>query len=334
MEEPARPRTLRALGLWFADRSGTAVVGALTIAGLAALGILLFGGSDGPEEPSAPSTQWLHERAAIARHGWRIAQQREADLRGVGEPSTILTLSPPAKSCFESGATRSQQIRIYDLDEGSLHRALTFEPKTVGCPPMEFEVLKVAPLIEYDSAPVVLGRFVGGLETFGEEVSVPIVIAWNDRLQRYSLRPLLVSPPRLLNVTYSDGESFVGPDRSFYQHAKETFERPVDLGSGLRGYAVSAMAVGRSEAVLDGPVLAGAYRLNAGLKSEDEWNLDGEVYYQRALWALETTPEGTLYAGECSLAGPPVSEGLDYEDDMAIELVNHADDLINSCAEY
>ena len=85
---------------------------------IAAFVFFLFtppGSSDGDDTPAAPSlsTQWLHIHSAIARQGWKIVEKRTADLRGNGEPSTILVLNPPAKSCLNRTPAHSQQVRIY-----------------------------------------------------------------------------------------------------------------------------------------------------------------------------------------------------------------------------
>lgn len=333
---PNNPSSLRAVGLWFADKAGTAAIGLLVVAGLTGLGFLLFGGSDRHDDPPpALSTQWLHERAAIARKGWRIAQTRQVDLRGIGEPSTIFVLSPPAKSCTDPTSTRSQQIRIYDVNEGQLDRALAFEPKKLGgCPPMNFEFVRVAPLREYSDAPLILGRFVGGIKGFFDEISIPIVIAWDDRSQQYTLRPLLIQSPRLVEFIYGNGEPLSGTDRLWYRQAKQVFEHPVDLGSGIGGYAVSAFAFGRSYWVTASPIIAGVYRLSAGNAGKGNRMIGSPVVYQQALWALETTPEGALYAGECSLTGGRMTQGLASESSLATRLVKRADTLISGCAEY
>lgn len=326
---PDNPSTLRAVGLWLADKAGTAAVGLLVVAALTGLGLLLFGGSGGEDDPPPPlSTQWLHERAAIARKGWRIAERREVDLRGIGEPSTVLVLSPPAKSCTDPNPTGSQQIRIYDVDDGRLERAMTFQPKLDGCPPMQFEFVRVAPLREYDDAPLILGRFDGGIDSFSDEISVPVVIAWDDREQQYALRPLLVQPPHLVDLTHSGGKPLRGFDRDWYRQAREVFGHPVDLGSSFAGYAVADFTFGRSS-FLAGPVIAGIYRLTAGNAAEGRRMISSPIVEQPVIWALETTPEDVLYAEECSLERVAAStQGLE---DSVTRLVKRADDLISAC---
>jgi hypothetical protein len=332
---PENPTRRRALALWLADKTGAAAITVIVAALLTALGILVFGGSDDDGgRPAALSSQWLRERAEIAGKGWRIAQTRKVDLRGIGEPSTVLVLAPPAQSCIDSTTTRSQEIRVYDVRDGRLNRALTFEPKVEGCPPMEFELVRVAPLREYDEAPLILGRFDGGLEGFPDEISFPVVISWNARFQQYTLAPLLVRPPRLAEFIYGNGQPLRGADRLWYQEATKTFEHPLDLGHGLRGYALSGFAFGRSHQAAAGPIVAGVFRLSAGNAGSGSRIIESPVVYQRAIWSLGTTPGGELYAGECSLYGQPVFEGLDLEDALARRLLERADDLISGCADY
>jgi hypothetical protein len=336
--DPDKPTTRRRiLALSVVDKTVAAVITFLVGAGLTALGFHLFGNSESePGPPPALSSQWLRERAEIARKGWRIAQTRKVDLRGVGEPSTILVLEPPAKSCIESSATRSQQIRIYDTREGWLKQALTFEPKLEGCPPMNFKFVHVGQLREYDNTPLILGKFSGGIETFPGEISVPVVISWNARFQRYTLDPLLVQPTRLAEFTYGSGQPLKGYDRTWYREAKRMFEHPVELGHGVRGYGVGGFAFGRSYGLIGGPLAAGAFRLTAGNATSDRGRfISSPIIYQQAIWSLGTTPSGKLSAGECSLSGRNmIHQGLASEEGLAKKLIKGADDLISSCVEY
>jgi hypothetical protein len=332
---PHKPSKGRAFFRWLADKTVGAVI-TTVVAGVVA-GIVVFGHSDKPESPEPPTlaSQWLVEKAKIARKGWRIAQKRVVDLRGVGEPSTVLVLDPPPKSCLDSTRTRAQQIRVYDVDDGWLEEELKFEPTLRGgCPQLEFEFVRVAPLREYDDTPLILGSFSGGLRWFGEEVSIPVVLAWNDRTRGYRLAPLLVRPPRLITFIYRDGRPITGGDRSWYRAAKRTFEQPIDLGSGVRGYAVSRpFAVGRMYSAVGDLILAGVYRLTAGNAGKGEQLISSPVVHQRAVWSLGTTPEGALYAGECSLSRRMTQE-FPPKEDLATELLERAGGLVIGCAEY
>lgn len=303
----------------------------VTAVGLSFLSPL--GDSSGDDTSAAPSlsTQWLHVHAAIARQGWKIAEKRTADLRGNGEPSTILVLSPPAKSCLSKTPVHSQQVRIYDIEEGRLERQLTFQPRTLGCPPWEFEFMKVAPLREYSSAPVILGRFSGGDDAFFEDLNIPVAIAWSDRTGHYSLKPLLVQPPSLAVFTYGDDKPLTGFDRTWYAAARKVYGHPVDLGSGLSGYAVEEVALGYS-ALMGRPVLAGIYRLSAG-NAASRRMVNTPIIFQQAIWQLTTTPAGDLYAGECSLPGGRVVQAIGSFPPVT-KLAANVDSVISGCDEY
>jgi hypothetical protein len=308
--------------------------------GIAVTAVGLFflvplGGSDGDDRSAAPSlsTQWLHVHAALARHGWKIVEKRTADLRGNGEPSTILVLSPPARSCLSKTPAHSQQVRIYDVEEGKLDRQLTFQPRTLGCPPWEFKFMQVAPLREYSAAPIILGRFVGGDDAFFEELNIPVAIAWNDRAGDYSLEPLLVQPPSFPVFGYGRTNQLTGFDRTWYAAARKVFGNPVDLGSDLRGYAVEDIALGYSEKVAN-PVIAGVYRLSAG-NAADRRMIVTPIVFQQAIWQLTTTPSGDLYAGACSVPGGRVVQSSGPEPfPSAAKLAANVDLVISGCAEY
>lgn len=293
-----------------------------------------LGSSDGDdtEAPPALSTQWLHIHSAIARDGWKIVEKRTADLRGNGEPSTILVLSPPAKSCLSKTPAHSQQVRIYDVEEGRLKQQLAFQPRTLGCPPWEFKFMKVAPLREYGDAPVILGQFSGGDDAFFEELTIPVTIAWSDRTGHYSLRPLLVQPPSLAVINgYGGDRPLTGFDRTWYENARKVYGRPVDLGSGVSGYAVEEVALGHS-ALMGSPVLAGVYRLTAG-NAAVRREVSTTIVFQQAIWQLTTTPSGDLYAGECTIPGGRVVQaGGSFP--TATKLAAYVDLVISGCDEY
>lgn|GEM_PF-5070798 len=304
---------------------------------IAAVVFFLFtppGSSDGDDTPAAPSlsTQWLHIHSAIARQGWKIVEKRTADLRGNGEPSTILVLNPPAKSCLNRTPAHSQQVRIYDVEEGRLKQQLAFQPRTLGCPPWEFKFMKVAPLREYGNMPIILGRFSGGDDAFFEELTLPVVIAWSDRTGHYSLRPLLVQPPSLAVVNgYGGDRPLTGFDRTWYEKARKVYGHPVDLGSGVSGYAVEEVALGHS-ALMGGPVLAGIYRLSAG-NAGGRRMISTSILFQQAIWQLTTTPSGDLYAGECTIPGGRVVQaGGSFP--TATKLAAYVDLVISGCDEY
>lgn len=322
-------RAINSLGEHVAVPIGVGVI--VTAVGFFLLAPL--GNSDGDDTSTAPSlsTQWLHIHAEIARHGWKIVEKRTADLRGNGEPSTILVLSPPAKSCLNKTPAHSQQVRIYDVEEGRLKQQLTFQPRTLGCPPWEFKFMKVAPLREYGSAPVILGRFFGGDDAFFEELNIPVAIAWNDRTGHYSLRPLLVQPPSLAVLAYSDDKPLTGFDRTWYAAARKVYGHPVDLGSGLRGYAVEEVALGYS-ALMASPVLAGIYRLSAG-NAAGRRIVETPIVFQQAIWQLTTTPSGDFYAGECSLPGGRVVQAIGSFPPVT-KLAANVDLVISGCDEY
>jgi hypothetical protein len=329
-DESRLRRAINWLGKEVAVQVGVGVI--VTAVGLFFLAPL--GDSDGDDTSPAPplSTQWLHVHAEIARQGWKIVEKRTADLRGNGEPSTILVLSPPAKSCLSKTPAHSQQVRIYDVEEGQLERQLTFQPRTLGCPPWEFKFMKITPLREYGDAPVILGRFSGGNEAFFEELTIPVAIAWSHRTGHYILRPLLVQPPSLAVINgYGGDRPLTGFDRTWYEKARKVYGHPVDLGSGVSGYAVEEVALGHS-ALMGSPVLAGIYRLSAG-DAGSRRIIETPVVFQQAIWQLTTTPSGDLYAGECTIPGGRVVQAIESFP-TASKRAAYVDVVISGCDEY
>jgi hypothetical protein len=193
----------------------------------------------------------------------------------------------------------------------------------------------VKPVREYDDAPIVLGRFVGGDKPFPTEISVPVTIAWEDRTQDYRLKPLLIRPHHLAEFTWGGDKPLVGFDQEWYEDAETVFEHPVDLGSGFTGYATDEIELGYS-ARMSGPVLAGLYRLNAGNAAQGSGIRPTPVVYQQAVWQLGTTPLGTLYAGECHLTRERLIEEPPEANHFptAANLAKGVDYLISGCDGY
>lgn len=131
---------------------------------------------------------------------------------------------------------------------------------------------------------------------------MPVVFLWDERSQHYRLTGLLQEPPQIASFAYSTGP-LQGTDLSWYREAVELFERPVNLGSGVSGYAVGHLRFGHASASPSGPVIFALYRLTAGNAGESgKFGPATPIVYQRAIWSLFTTDSGSLKAGSCQIA--------------------------------
>lgn len=222
-----------------------------------------------------------------------MAGSLQADLHGTGSPSTILVLSAKSPRCFGEGGTPSQQLRVYDVEEGSLRLVFRFTPAPLGCRALAFRFLHVGVVRRDNDIPLVLGEFSGiGPGKAGEHVSVPVVLGWEDQSQAYRIKGLIQTRIPVVRVG-----PMRGSDRAFYVGARRLFRRPVDLGSGVSGYGATVIGFGHSSQSVEGSLVAAVYRLSGGISH----GARTPIFYQRRFWSLYTTQEGELGAVVCSL---------------------------------
>lgn len=158
LTNPDQPPLWARLARWLADRSATALITTL-VAAVITVAVLHEALPSTPPPPLAD--QWLSQRAAIAKEGWQVAQTREVDLRGDGEASMILVLSSTLPSCTGPTAVRSDELRVYDVEDGRLRQTFLFDPIQRGCSAMNFQFVHVSDLEQEHDAPIILGDFFG-----------------------------------------------------------------------------------------------------------------------------------------------------------------------------
>jgi len=315
---------------------------AVAIASGALVGHLAAGGQTAPAKPRLGqppplADQWLRERAQIENEGWQIITTQQLNLRGNGRPTTLLVLNPTIGSvCSGPNATRSQEIRLYDVDDGWLRKAFAFQPSQRGCAALTFSILSTSDIALHGHSEV-LGAYSGepnisvagvGVVPFG--MTIPVFLSWDDASQRYTIAALIQQPPKIAVISYSNGQSLKGADRLWYEAGVAIFHNQFDLGSGIRSFVVSNVSFGHS-GTAGGPILLGLYRLNAG----NFGNAAGDqtpLVYQQAIWAL-TADTGVLRAGACSLTSSAViAQGPLLDPKVALRrLASEANQVIQGC---
>jgi hypothetical protein len=239
-------------------------------------------------------------RHNLASQGWQIQQSREFALRGDGRRSMVLLLRR-GPSCTPS--SQSDELRIYDVDAGSLRLGLSFQPDVLGCNAMTFRILGVGKY-HAQSAPSTDTEYLLGVFSGGEGpdlADVPVAIAWDPKDQTYQLRPLLRSGAALLQPAYSDGP-LTGTDRWWFDEVVKRFTSPITLTPTVSGWAASDVTL-RTTGSAYAPAIAGIYRLTAGNPSQAGAppTTASQVAYEAAIWSIYTNVNGRLLAGNCRL---------------------------------
>ncbi len=262
------------------------------VTGVGALIAALLPGDESTPPPL--TTQWEHERAQIAREGWEVTVDENVEMHGDSQPSTMVALHRPTGEC--SSNQPSDQVRIYDVDNGRLDRAFTYQPTATGCRGWTFHVATANDFTGSGRA-AVFGEFNGG--PFGEPgESVPVAISWDSQSRRFGVTPLITEPPAtLLDATHAEGQG-----EAFQRRAQHMFLTAVRLTSDTApAYGVSEFRLVPHGA--EGTFLYGIYRLTSGVLAA---NASGpsvltQAVYQRAIWHLEAQEE-SFAAGWCGLA--------------------------------
>jgi hypothetical protein len=283
-----------------------------------------------PIKPSVED-QWLQTRAQIAEEGWVIKSSREAGLREDGRESTILTLGPDARTCRPNGPGSkpapipSNQVRIYDVNGGTLRESFRFQPSAQGCRAMDFKILGIGRYEDSRNDRVLIGDYSD--ENFElQGIHVPVVIKFNASSQRYTLHGLIRSNPGVPSL----GQPLRGADRHWYAGAKTLFDRPYALTKEVKAWGASNVAFRPDRGGLEAPILVGLFRLSAGNAGDGEQIIETPVVYQPAIWTLFNDRRGQLLAGICdaSLPGP---SGPPDPASLLREIANRAERYIDGC---
>jgi hypothetical protein len=286
----------------------------------------VFGsGSDGPAPIAA---QWEEERAALASRGWEVTADRQVEMRGNTQPVTLLALRRHGE-CTGTSGTPSDQVRIYEMEDGLVKQAFSYQPSATGCQAWAFRIAGTADLTGSGRV-AVFGEFLGS-PTGEPGEAVPIVIAWNERSHRYFAGPLITETPRAW-LTAEHAES--APE-SFQRHQVKMFRTPVLLknSSKLGAFGVTELRLvlrGREESYI-----YGVYRLTSGVpygvRTPGPTTPVAPILYQRAIWHLETLGEG-FAAGWCQLPKQRMKAWTaGSESKVLSNLAKHGTNWFSSC---
>jgi hypothetical protein len=279
------------VGRWMADHILGALIGLAVVTIVGVTAAIVFPGNGAPP-PLA--TQWERERAAIAEEGWEVTTDRRVEMRGDTQAATILGLHRDAGRCSKVGQP-SDQVRIYDVDDGRLQRTFTYQPIETGCHAWLFHIGKTADLTGSGRVAVFAEFVDGAFSGLGE--SIPVAISWSAHSHHYTLVPLITELPHaLLKAAHAEGQGNV-----FQRESRRMFLTPIRLTSG------TSPAYGASELrfVLRGDedsFLYGLYRITSGVAAAGPSGptATAPAVYQRALWHLEAGD--TFAAGWCELS--------------------------------
>jgi hypothetical protein len=233
--------------------------------------------------PPSLAAQWDSVRADISRGHWEISDTRIEDLRGDGSPVTIFVLRQPIESvaqCAGPHASPSDEIRIYGVTDGRVRLAYQFQPPGHGCTNWLFTIMTFKDLLQ-QGHPDLIGQFSEGGR--GIPIVVPVVLSWDDSVQRFRLIAPLQSPP-------TDLSPQPGTAIAFFRKAVYVYSHRIRLGATEASYAVADFALSNLPAA--GPLLLAQYDLTNPR--------DNSVLYERAAWLLQVSGQ-RLVAGACDV---------------------------------
>jgi hypothetical protein len=176
---------LRRLAGWLAHQVAGATIGVLVGAALVAW-ILA------PDHPSF-AEQLDHELQTASNHGFNVTVNRAMDLHGTGVNSRLIVLEPR-----ETGLPTSDEVRIYEEDDGDLRLRYSARPVAAeDTPGYRFRILGIG---RYDASDreEIIGtldqRFADGRPPH------PVAVVWNVRRQRYEMLALLTRSPQIPRI--------------------------------------------------------------------------------------------------------------------------------------
>jgi hypothetical protein len=151
--------------------------------------------------------QLEHIAKSAAKRGLR-ARFREADLRGFGARSVVVTEVDTHRTLKRTPV--SDTVSVYDQGTGQdsrkLRRRFSFRPEPVpnerGAPGWGFTIQEVRD-VDGDGRDDVVGVF--RMRTAAHPQNVPAVLRFNDGSLRYEVVPLLPRKPKVKPAPYNDG---------------------------------------------------------------------------------------------------------------------------------
>jgi hypothetical protein len=208
---------------WLGENVGKAALTALV--GLGVAGAVTFLGKD----PSIPE-QLDEIRAEVSSQGYTVRTQKKLRFR-TASPAYLFVLQPPRG--------RTDELRVYNEEEGELELAYRFAPRGRVGSQTPFGGLRFSLIDSFDFGDDGRLEVIGSYDYafLGGPLRVPVSLAWDEVARRYQLAPLIRRPPQI------DPTTIPGP------LAKRAYSNGVDLrtaGGGFRAWGVRSIAIVRS----------------------------------------------------------------------------------------
>ena len=186
-ERPAPPFVPADPGRW--DWTARLLAAGAGIAGIiTAVVLVVWGFSTPTPPPMAAQIAAIERRAAKEGHYVRQVVGGALDLHGSGQDSRLFVVSDSEVRRGEPAP--SDELRIYDEQDGWLRRAFRFRPAEPG---VKFE-FRGARDIDGDGAVEVVGGYAA---PDARNAVLPLAIEWQGFAQRYAIVPLDLGPPPL-----------------------------------------------------------------------------------------------------------------------------------------
>ncbi|HEX6023268.1 MAG TPA: hypothetical protein VFZ00_14830 [Solirubrobacter sp.] len=189
-EPPRKPFEPSGPARW--DTTAKLLAGGTGLAAAVLVLVLVTAGFSTPQPPPvATQIAALQRRAAEDGQYVREVVRSAVDLHGTGQESHVFTVTVVSPRPGEP--TPSEELRVYDVDDGWLRLVYRFRPADAG---VKFEP-RGAHDIDGDGA----AEIVGGLAAPDARYAMlPVAIDWQSFRQRYALVALDVGPPGLSDV--------------------------------------------------------------------------------------------------------------------------------------
>ena len=154
--------------------------------------VLVTAGFSTPTPPSmAAQISALERRAARDGEFMRPVVGKAVDLHGTGRQSRVFTF---VKANPRQGdPPPSEEVRIYDDEEGWLRPTFRFRPRDPG---VKFK-LRGASDVDGDGATEIAGAFAA---PDARNAMLPVALDWQKSAQEYAIVPLDLGPPNLSDV--------------------------------------------------------------------------------------------------------------------------------------
>jgi hypothetical protein len=235
MDPPEPPRPLFAPPLperW--DMPAVLLAGGAAVAAaVIALVLVVKGFSTPTPPPMAAQIAKLEREAAKQGQFVRPVVSKAVDLHGTGLESRVFAFV--AANPRRGDPLPSEELRVYDDEDGWLREAFRFRPADAG---VKFE-FRGARDVDRDGATEIIGAFA---PPDGRNAMLPVALDWQTLEQRYALVPLDLGPPRLTDAQVP--KRFQVPERQYRDlYAKTVTVRDATSSRRVTGHRVQDFVI-------------------------------------------------------------------------------------------